>query len=268
MGLILALNQNLETHAVEQSLAAAPRILDLREAVTQVIAAVHGLPGVMDKNLRQIEVYVGRAGATAPHVRNRWVTRYEAFQRAPSAVALVVFRAPTYCVRDERWEGVAQRMIGSLTDAGALCCANALTGDSGRWPTTNECAIYIVARARKGPAGYGVDQSALDAAVRDLIHDDELGANVVRAAAREINRPDDGTAHDLYEDEEEEDEDEDEDDAEDVTCRTPDCTSRPYPGNYGYCRRHRIHLGPDEVPCKTCGRAAQAGNYGYCGRHR
>lgn len=268
MGLILNLSHNLETHAVEQSLAAAPRTLDLREAVKEVIAAVHGLPDVMGKSLRKIEVYVGRAGATAPHVRNRWLTRYEEFQRAPSTVALVVFRAPTYYVRDDRWERAAQLMIRSLTNAGALCCANALTGDSGRWPTTNECAIYLVARAVRGPMGRGLNQSALDAAVRHLIHEDTLDADVVRVAAREINRPDEGTEHDVYEEEDEDEEDEEDEGEDDLTCKSPECTSRPYPRNYGYCRRHRVRLRPGEVPCKTCGRAALPGNYGYCGRHR
>lgn len=155
MGLVLNLAETLDTHAIGQSLQAAPPHMELRHAATEVIAAIHGLPEVRGAELSQIEVYLGRAGAAASFIKNRWTARFEAFGRAPSSVALVVFRAPTSFVRGYRWERAAQLVLRSLQNNKALCCANALTGDSGRWPPTAECAIYLVARRRKGPVGGG-----------------------------------------------------------------------------------------------------------------
>lgn len=161
MGLIVTLSEHLHHDAVERSLDEAPYHEELRDAATEVIAAVHGLPDAMNAKLSQIEVYVGRAGATPTLVKNRWAYRFEAFKRKPSCVALVVFQAPTYFVRTERWERAAQLLIRSLKSAGALCCANVLTGDSGRWPETDECAIYMVARKRKGPRCTPMQESDL-----------------------------------------------------------------------------------------------------------
>lgn len=266
MGLVLPLSTKLDPGAIQGSLDAASLVHDLRDAAREVIRAVHGLPDVMNADLGQIEVYLGRAGAAPKYVKNRWLTRYEKFKQAPSAVALVVFRAPTSYVRGYKWERAGQLLIGSLKNSKALCCANVLTGDSGRWPDTVETAIYLVARLRKGPIGYGVDRTALNAAVSDLIHEEDLDAEVIRVAAQQILRPHEGAEHELYEEDEP---DEDDDDDDEVTyCRTEGCVSQAFPGNRGYCRRHRVYLRAGEQPCKVCGRAALPGNYGFCGRHR
>lgn len=267
MGLVLQLSSKIDSGAIQGSLDAAPLVHDLREAAREVIRAVHGLPDVMNADLGQIEVYLGRAGAAPKYVKSRWLMRYEKFKCAPSAVALVVFRAPTSYVRGYKWERAGQLLIGSLKNSKALCCANALTGDSGRWPDTVETAIYLVARLRKGPKGYGVDRTALNAAVSNLIHEEDLDAEVIRVASQQILRPDEGTEHVLYNDDDDDDDGEEELD-EVAHCKAEGCVSQPYPGNRGYCRRHRVYLRVGELPCKVCGRAALPGNYGFCGRHR
>lgn len=269
MGLVVSLADDFDSHAASLSLEAAPRHRKLRDAVEDVILAIHGLPAVMNAQLPQLEVYVGRAGATPGHLRNRWSARFEAFERAPSTTALVALRASTSTVQSERWERTAQLLINSLTRNGALCCANALTGDSGRWPDTEDCAIYIVARRRRGPVGRGVSERALNSVVAELIEDDSLDAHVVRAASRQILNPDRGTAHARYEgggDSENEDEVMTESGV--AYCRTDGCSHRARRGNYGFCGKHRPYTPPGMPMCKDCGRPALAGNYGFCGFHR
>ena len=199
MGLFVRL-QNLDSHRDEDLDAAlqdAPLRTKLREGVHDVIAAIHGLPDVVEAPLSRLEVYVGRAGSTASHLRNRWVARFnhEAFGRAPSTHAVVALRARTELVRRQSWERTSQRVVNSLSNHSALCCANAVTGNCGRWPTVDECAIYVVARVRRGPVGQAVSKEALGNVVLELLDDRDLAADVVREVSKMVLDPTRATEH-------------------------------------------------------------------------
>lgn len=267
MALIIPLADEYGGDSLWDALHSAPRHRRLRDAVPDVITAIHGLPMAMAAHLSQIEVYVGRSGASASHLRSRWSARFEAFERVPSVVALVAVRAPTALVQGERWERTAHLLLASLKRSGALCCSNATAGDVGRWPETEDCAIYVVARQRRGPARDRIRPSALNDAVAELLDNDDLDAHVVRAAAKEILHPERGTIHEVFAGNEGEGDEVGV--AVDVSwCREGGCSYRAHAGNYGFCRKHRAYTPPGKSACRDCGRPALPSNYGFCGHHR
>lgn len=214
----------------------------LRDAATAVIEALHGLPALMETELSRLDVYIGRSAASAHHVRARWVARLQAFEGAPSTHALVAARTTTHRLREQRWERTAQRVINSLVEHQALCCSNALTGDSGRWPADQESLIYIVARVRRGKPSSGVRDAALKSAVAELLDDDDLPHDVVRKVGQAILHPERGMPHEHVLPAEDEDND----------------------GDSG----QTAPAGGAAPTCKVCWRPSRPGNYGFCGYHR
>src|ERR1700679_459066 len=87
-----------------------------RDAASSVMGAIHGLPELMETHLSRLEVYIGRAAASASHVRGRWTARLQAFGWAPSTHALIALRTKTDRLREENWERNAQRIVGSLVN--------------------------------------------------------------------------------------------------------------------------------------------------------
>ncbi len=257
---------------LQQMISDAGRARSLRDAVQRAIRAIHGLPNVLGAELQKIEIYVGRAGASAFHLRNRWFTRLDEFRRVPSTHAMVVANTSTTRLRAQRWERFAQLVVKRLQENGALCCANALLGESGRWPSTEDSVIYIVARVRRGPLGAPVDAADVNAAVAALVRDgraENLDARVIMAAADRIQDRDDADTLELIEPAHWfENAEEAVDEAALVNCRREGCDVQARPGNYGFCGRHRPHLADGQAQCHHCGRAAIPGNRGYCGRHR
>ena len=250
----------------------AGRAISLRVAVERVIRAIHGLPDVLEVDLQQIEVYVGRAAATVQQLRNRWWTRMESFDYAPSTHAMVVTVTPTDRLRTQRWERAAQLIVNHLQKNDALCCSNAILGQSGRWPDAEDSFIYLVARKRKGPPGREVSDQQVKAAVADLViaaDEERFPSEVVIAAGKRIQYRDDKDAHQIIDPARwAEVEEVQPDEWEFPPCRAEHCEKRARIGNYGFCGIHRPHLRPDQVECKSCKRAALPGNFGYCGLHR
>ncbi len=253
---------------------AAGRAASLRIAVERVIHAIHGLPDVLEADLQKIEVYVGRAAATVAQLRNRWWTRMDAFKYAPSTHAMVVTVTPTSRLREQRWERAAQLIVNHLENNSALCCSNALLGQSGRWPDQDDSLIYLVGRVRKGPAGQPATDAQVNAAVADLLvaaAQDAFSPDVVVAAGAAIKHRAQKEAHEVVYPYAWNDEDASEEEPSEVpesNCRAEHCERPARPGNYGFCGIHRPHLQAGQEACRRCGRAALPGNYGFCVRHR
>jgi hypothetical protein len=268
MGLVLPLTELTVFHddILDDAIKEAPRADTLREAVDAVIRTIHGMPEVLECDLKQVVVYVGRAGGTAGHLRQRWAHRFSEFNRAPSSHAVVAAVGRTAEIRDAGWERAAQHVIGALRKNGALCCSNAVTGSNGTWPSTRSTALYVVAHARRGAFTPGVDTVRLDRAKLQLLESDDLPADVIVSAARLIARPDDAEAHDVYGLENEGDEQANFQEWPD--CKECDRPARP--GNYGFCGYHRRTGTPPvaSAACRECSRPAKDGNYGFCGYHR
>ncbi len=250
----------------QRAIAETRRTLQLRDAAAFVIEAVHGLPDLMETDLTRLQVYVGRTGASPNHVRGRWIARFAAFENAPSTHALIAALTTTTRLREQRWERTAQRIINSLVEHKALCCSNALLGDSGSWPAEENSIIYVVARLRCGRPSNAVNVGALHSAVADLVKASDLKNDVVREVGRAILAPERGATHvhatplDKYEE-----------DAEEGSFDTPTCKVcwRPArPGNYNFCGMHRAIVPSGCAECRVCGRVAIPGNYGFCGYHR
>lgn len=239
MAEVVSLRQlrDLPSDALEDLIAKAPRAETLRDAASEVIRGIHGLPDVVECELQQLEVYIGRAGATSGHLRGRWLARGDQLDWARSLHAFAAVRAATTRLRKERWESGAQRIIGALTKNRALCCSNALTGDSGRWPETRESLIYVVARARRGKRGDSVNATRIHAAVAELIMEPQLPREVTVDTARLILTQE-ATEHHVIEPSGWKDQGQDEDGDQPRLCRQ--CGKYPArPGNYGFCGFHR-----------------------------
>lgn len=216
-------------HAIEQ----APRVARLRDAVGAVIESIHGLPAIMGCEMSQVRVYVGRSGASGPLLRNRWSAARERLN-APSTHAFVAFRAPLELVRSGHWERAAQRFVSSLERHRALCCANARIHDAGRWPTTADAVVYVVARVQRGPVRVLLDESVQGAVVELVqMNDDLIDAETVTSASRlilsrrsrELHYPDAVREEPI------------EAPVVERSCRR--CHRTPRPGNYGFCGYHR-----------------------------
>lgn len=227
MGILYPLGKGYvpSSDEVQELIDDAPRCKSLREMVQLTIRAIHGLPDALEADgLKQLVVYLGRAGATPEHLWKRWEARHEEFDTAPSTHAMVVARASTALVRNERWEEAGVRIIKALDRHKALCVANAYIGSTGRWPRTRETVIYLVARKQRGTTGPEVSPTRLSRAVMDLLDDDTLEDDVVREV-RLIAKPHEADEHDLFIDPD--------------RCRHEGCPFRALPGNYGFCGHHR-----------------------------
>lgn len=227
---------------VEPLIDAAPRCASLREAVEQAIRTIHGLPQVLEADsLRQVEIYWGRAGATAQHVIQRWKARADMWNHPPSAVALVALRGRTRQVRREHWEAAGNRIIRALERRGALCVSNMRGGQGGPWPESTETVLYLVGRLRRGPVGGPPAEADVNAAIVELLGEESLPDEAARKVIL-VAHPEQAEDHELLEMDEWEDEEDEEDHtnvAPDPLCRKAGCNYRARPGNYGFCLRHR-----------------------------
>ncbi|HEX8441593.1 hypothetical protein [Archangium sp.] len=254
---------------LDAAMNSVPEYEDLRDAVGQVIRAIHGLPEAVDRELRQIEIYLGRAGYDPNLIRNRWRYRYDVLGKPPSAMALPIFSASTARMRNESWERKSHLIIQSLSKRNALCCSNAAVGDNGPWPSTRKSVVYLVAKLRPGMPGERSRQG-LNEAIVELHANDELEDDVVREAGRLIPDQTNAIGHELIFPTHSKTDEEGDEDETSVLCKSPDCTHVAKPRNYGYCRVHRCVAAVDEDECKSegCRRPAKEANYGYCGYHR
>ncbi|MCP9456661.1 MAG: hypothetical protein NNA18_11215 [Nitrospira sp.] len=222
-----------------QLLDGAPQVSKLKEGVEVVMRAIHGLPEIMDCELSQVEVYLGRAAAEPARLRQRWGERLFWFEGWRSTVAMVAFRTRTSLIRTEKWELTAQRFVRFLQQRGVLCCANAHMGGAGRWPDTRETAIYLVARKRRGRPTDEPTDDERKLAVGDLIDQKSFeDTAAMHEAARLILHPEEMTEHEW--------------------C----------PTNTLLHRNGNSELSEAIPACKVCHHPARPGNYGFCGYHR
>ena len=248
---------------IDEAIRDAPRMTTMPNAVCQVIRAIHGLPEVLEADLSKLDVYIGRAGATSSHVRNRWSVRYEALKYAPSAHAAVILRGHTTKLMEERWEAKAQRLVEMLKTHHGLCCSNAVVGTMGKRPQSDDTAIYVVARVKNGPTGAGPQPARLLNALREILAEEELRDDVARQAAITIMNPKDAVEHEFaipWDVEVPKEE-------ELPTCR--ECGDRSaMTANRGFCGWCRRMSGEDKCRGEGCRNRRADGNYGFCGRHR
>ena len=266
---LFPLNQleSFGTNELQDAIDSAPEFYSLRDAVGEVVRAIHGLPEALGCELRQVEVYLGRSGRTADHVRNRWRYRFGQFDQAPSTHALAVFRSSTAQLRNESWERAAQRVIGALDRNKALCCSNVVAGNNGPWPATRQTTIYLVARVRPGRIGE-LSTTAVDRAIRELMNERDIDPAALVEAGRLIPEPENYLEMELAE---VADSGGSEVSSESTapTCREPGCKLRARDRNFGFCGHHRRIL-PLGERCRApdCLYAPLQGNYGFCGVHR
>ena len=232
---IIPLNElnNFSSHELQDLIKHAPRPRDLRSTIRYFIRSIHGLPEVMKCDIRQLKVYVGRAGATSTHLRQRWKVRFkdDEFEQAPSTHAMVVAQAPTHRIQEHDWESVALRFVTTLDRNDALCCANAIVGSSGRFPETDDSVLYLVARRKQGPIGNCARMDKVDKSIRELLEDNKIPDGVARDAYLVANRQEAATLQLMGPSWWSEGNGE--------LCKKRNCVTPALPSSRGYCGWHR-----------------------------
>lgn len=173
-------------------IALTPKVSTFREALSHTIRIVHGLPDVLDCDLQQVCVYIGRASSTGTGLYGRWVSNANRKDTSKaSLIALPVFRTSTEKLRSENWETKAQRIVKSLSDNKGLCITNATTGTNGKWPSSELSIVYIMAWRRKGRVGNGISSEGLLAAIQAISCASDISGNALVDTIRMIGSPDD-----------------------------------------------------------------------------
>jgi hypothetical protein len=258
--------ESFNSHELQEAIDDTPEFERLRDAVGEVVRAIHGLPTAIGCELRQLEVYLGRTGRDADLLRNRWQYRFKQFKEAPSTHALALFRSSTAQLRNESWERAAQRVVGALDRNKALCCANVVAGNNGPWPSTRQSTIYLVARVRPGPVGE-LSSVSVDRAIRELMDEQDIDPAALVEAGRLIPRQEESLDIEIAEVADDSDTEILESSA--PICREQGCKHRGRDRNFGFCGHHRRTL-PADQRCRSSGclYAPLPKNYGFCGVHR
>jgi hypothetical protein len=125
---------------LELGLRGAPRYEQFAAAAKQIIRTIHAIPTLWKpvRSLDEVEIYIGRAGATPQHVKQRWRTRREEAQHVYGVVA-----ARCWTFEVEAWETAAIKFLKRLKARGRLCVKNAAAHGQGTLPDTEESCIYV-----------------------------------------------------------------------------------------------------------------------------
>ena len=117
----------------------APRHDRFAQAARHIIRTIDSIPDLFDDVERgDLELYVGRAGATPGHVFNRFRDHHGG---KGHSFGMVVLRCDTRVVAI--WEGAANRVIKLLQQRRQLCVANVSAHGGGGIPAHDESSIYL-----------------------------------------------------------------------------------------------------------------------------
>jgi hypothetical protein len=188
----LARNPDYSGPDLEAGIATAPSYARFADAGRHVIRCIHSIPTLWDEAtdspLNEIEVYVGRAGATARHVSSRWKEHLDKKRHDHGIIAL---RCSTDVV--DKWETAAVRAIKSLDSRGHLCVRNASASGQGSLPDTDESVIYITWAKDLTPAAIkAANKRTIDEVAREVAsytRDLGISLDMARRALEPISRP-------------------------------------------------------------------------------
>jgi hypothetical protein len=202
---------------VGDGLEAAPFFTRFSDAGQHVIRSIHAIPKLFgDVERGEVEVYLGRAGATSKHVMNRFRDHRGSKDHD---FGMVLFVGATDDVVS--WEGTANRILMGLMARGQLCVANAVAGSQGRRPDEAESCVYLTWRL--GPlreVGTAKKRHIISIAedVADARSETRSASQLV-TALDPLSRPTRDYAevdwHRAHEDEDEDDEEDEEDEEDD-----------------------------------------------------
>ena len=174
---------------LEEGIGRAPLYERFADAGKHVVRTIHSLPKMWDDSpLERVEVYIGRAAATAKHIKARWEDHLGNKGHEHGAIVL---RCTTSVV--SHWETAAVRAIKGLESRGRLCVRNASASGHGALPSTNESVIYITWKVggRSRAISLADKRMVDDVASEVAEHTTHLGINVesMRRALDPITRP-------------------------------------------------------------------------------
>lgn len=202
---------------VGDGLKAAPFFTRFSDAGQHVIRSIHAIPKLFgDVERGEVEVYLGRAGATTKHVMNRFRDHRGSKDHE---FGMVLFVGATDDVAS--WEGTANRILMGLMARGQLCVANAVAGSQGRRPDESESCVYLTWRLGP-PREVGTAKKPHIISIAEEVADarsETRSASQLRTALDPLSRPERDFAavdwHEAHDDEEGEDDDEGDEDEED-----------------------------------------------------
>lgn len=174
------------TH-IDEGITAAPSYRRFSSAGQHVIRSIHAIPRLFsDVVLGEVEVYLGRAGATSEHVLGRF---REHRGKKGHTWGVVLFCGATDDVIS--WEGTCNRLIKKLATGGHLCVANITAGENGPAPSTDESVVYMTWRLiRQQPVGKPTPRQIEDIAVNVAEHSrEERTADQLMTAMAPLVRP-------------------------------------------------------------------------------
>jgi hypothetical protein len=168
-----------------EALGRAPERRRFSLAAKDVIRAIHAVPTLFDDcGLDEVEVYIGRAGATPRHVFNRWKIHR---QEKEHQYGIVILRCETGVV--DRWEGAAANLVKRLETHGRLCVRNASARGQGGLPDTPLSCIYITWRTGPTRELHPCDRRTLEQVASDLAADLDMRREQLLEALDPLTRP-------------------------------------------------------------------------------
>ncbi len=180
-------NPDYAPDELEDGLGAAPYYERFADAGKLVIRTIHSIPHLWeDWSLGEVEVYLGRAGATPQHVLNRWSSHRTGKGHQHG---VVIVECDTNVV--EAWERGANRIIRRLRDDGRLCVKNAAASGQGALPRVDTSCIYVTWKRTREVALEPADRRYLE----DVAHEaaahlrPEITLDQVRRAIDPLSRP-------------------------------------------------------------------------------
>jgi hypothetical protein len=157
-------NPDYRERLLEDALNSAPRYGRFADAGKHIIRTIHALPHLWeDASLSEVEVYIGRAGATPRHLFNRWKAHLGGKRHQHG---VVVLKCDTDLV--EAWETAAVRTLRSLDRHGRLCVKNASASGQGTLPGEPECCIYLTWAMTKQRRIDPADRHVVDEVAREV----------------------------------------------------------------------------------------------------
>lgn len=185
----LSRNPDFREAALEEGLDAANSCVRFADAGKRVIRAIHALPTLWDDkpSLAEVEVYIGRSGATPGHVYNRWKSHFESKGHRHGMVVLT-------CDTDVvgLWESAAVRTLKGLHRRRRLCVKNASATGEGKLPELKASCIYLTwamrAPGRVEPAERNMLDELADE-VADEINHEAITLQHMRRALDPLTRP-------------------------------------------------------------------------------
>jgi hypothetical protein len=184
IGRLLRNRDYWEEHLYD-GLNAAPARERFTLAGQEIIKTIHTIAVLHeDHALDQVEVYIGRAGASPRHVLNRWRGHY---QTKKHRHGVIVLQSATEKIA--RWEDGAVKVLKRLDHHGRLCVKNASASGQGALPDEPQSCIYITWRRTTPRNLETCDKRTVENVAAEVAEETDLPRDQLEAALAPLTSP-------------------------------------------------------------------------------